>query len=123
MQCVELPTSSNGVRVFKALDRDEVLAQLTQWAAKQRRDHPEIIRLGLFGSYSRGDYGPGSDIDLLIIVGDSNEPRWFMRAIAFDASELPVGADVFVYTQAEVDRMLPDSPWLSRILGEIVWVI
>ena len=122
MQCAERPTSSPGVRVFTALGRDEVLAQLNRWAATLRQRHPELIRVGLFGSYARGDYAPGSDIDLLLIIRESNEPRWFMRSAAFDTSDLPVGADVFVYTEAEIERMSRDSLWLRRILEEIVWI-
>jgi predicted nucleotidyltransferase len=111
------------VRVFRALGRDEVLAGLTGWAIELRRLHPEITRLGLFGSYARGDYAPGSDIDLLIIVAESHEPLGFKRSAAFDTNDLPIGADVFVYTEAELERLGSDSPWLAHILGEVVWVL
>lgn len=110
------------MRVFKALARDEVLTHLNRWAEDLHQRHPQVIRIGLFGSYARGDYAPGSDIDLLIIVRESDEPRWFMRSAAFDTSDLPVGADVFVYTEAEIARMASTNPWLKHILGETLWV-
>lgn len=122
MQCAEQPTSSPGVRVFRALARDVVIAHLRRWAADLGRQHPEIVRVGVFGSHARGDYGPGSDLDLVIIVRQSAEPRWYLRGAAYDTSALPIGADVFVHTEAEVGRMVPGNPWLERILAETVWV-
>jgi predicted nucleotidyltransferase len=41
--------------------------------------HPEVVRVGYFGSYARGDWGVGSDLDLIIIVDRSDEP--FARAV------------------------------------------
>jgi predicted nucleotidyltransferase len=34
----------------------------------------EILSIALFGSKARGDSGPGSDIDILIIVGQESWP-------------------------------------------------
>jgi hypothetical protein len=36
------------------------------WAGKQRRLPPEPLRLGSFGSLACGDWGVGSDADLLV---------------------------------------------------------
>ena len=35
---------------------------------------PEVVRIGLFGSVARGDAGPHSDIDLLVVVEDLDYP-------------------------------------------------
>ena len=91
-------------------------------AAYQRQAYPELVRVGLFGSYATGAYAPGSDIDLLVLVRHSDQPRWFMRAAAFDTTALPLGADLFVYTEAEADRMRHTSPWFQHVLGTIVWI-
>jgi uncharacterized protein len=123
MQCVEQKTSSDGVRIFRALSRERVLEELHSWAAQQRRAHPEILRVGLFGSYAKGSFAPGSDIDLLLLVKESAERRWFMRSAVFDTTRLSVGADLFVYTEAEAKRMQETSSWFRHILKEIVWIV
>jgi predicted nucleotidyltransferase len=42
-----------------------------------------LIGLWLFGSKSRGDYGPDSDIDLLVVLDDLQpDKRWRIRQIA-----------------------------------------
>lgn len=43
-------------------------------------------------------------MDLVVLVSHSDLP-FHRRATRFDATTLPVPADVFVYTQAEWDRM------------------
>jgi predicted nucleotidyltransferase len=110
------------VRVFRAISREQVLGELHAWAVQERLVHPEINRIGLFGSYAKGTFAPGSDIDILILVRESVEPRWFMRAAGFDTLRLSVGADLFVYTEAEAMRMRESSSWFRHILQEIVWI-
>jgi hypothetical protein len=63
-----------------------------------------------------------NDLDILILVRDSPEPRWFMRAAAYDTGGLSVGADVFVYTEAEAARMGESGGWMRGILREAVWL-
>jgi uncharacterized protein len=70
------------------------------------RSVAEPRKIVLFGSRSRGDYRPESDIDLLVIE-DSPLPRHH-RAIPLYAAlaDLPLDADaeVVVYTPAEVEE-------------------
>ena len=110
------------MRVFRAISREQVLEELHAWAVQERKAHPEISRIGLFGSYAKGAFAPGSDIDLLILVSESSEPRWFMRSAGFDTLKLSVGADLFVYTEAEAERMRETSSWFQHILREVVWI-
>lgn len=122
MQCKERRTLSGGVRVFRALDREQVLAELRTWVEEQRKVHPELLRAGLFGSYAKGTHAPGSDIDLLLLVRSSKERRWFMRSSDFDQAGLSVGADLFVYTEAEAARMKSSNAWFRHVLKELVWI-
>jgi predicted nucleotidyltransferase len=55
----------------------------------------------IFGSRSRGDYSPYSDIDVLIEVPSSNLPRRD-RAAQFLPAAAPVSVDVFVFTGDEM---------------------
>ena len=84
--------------------------------------HPEIAKIGLFGSYSKNNYAVGSDLDLLIIVTKSEENRWFMRQAAIDTLTLPLPADLFVYTDEEAQRMEKSNAWFQNILKDIIWI-
>ena len=122
MQCVERKTSSPGVRVFVARDRDAILGEVGRWSRDLRRRDANVLRVGLFGSYATGAYGPGSDLDILVIVRSSGEPRWFMRSSSVDVAALSVGADLFVYTEPEAGQMRRDSAWFRHVLGEMIWL-
>jgi hypothetical protein len=63
-----------------------------------------------------------SDLDILVIVERSDEPRWFMRAWALETSGLSVGADLFVYTAEEARLMETKSAWFGHVLGETMWL-
>lgn len=122
MQCVERKTSSPGVRVFVARDRADVLAELRAWAARLKARDAQLRRVGLFGSYATGKYGPGSDLDILMIVGSSPEKTWFLRSSGIDVSGLSVGADLFVYTEEEAREMERESAWFRHIVSEMIWL-
>jgi len=82
---------------------------------------PEVIRIGYFGSLARGNWGVGSDLDLIIIVEKSDEP-FIRRGTAWDTSSLPVPVDVLVYTLSEWKQMDPNSRFSRTLLKEVVWV-
>lgn len=65
--------------------------------------HPE--RIILFGSHAWGTPGPDSDLDLLVIVADSDLPPHKRAQAAYRSLfGLGVPCDVIVQTRAEVER-------------------
>ncbi len=65
--------------------------------------HPE--RVYLFGSAARGDAGPDSDYDLLVVVATSGEPGYRRVQRAQEALwGIWAAADVFVLTRDEFAR-------------------
>jgi predicted nucleotidyltransferase len=57
-------------------------------------------RIYLFGSHARGDAGPDSDLDLLVIVPDDADPRRRRSRLAYEALRgTGVAADVVVWTR------------------------
>lgn len=100
--------------------RDEVLQALQTWAEKARAENPALLRVGYFGSYARGDWGVGSDLDVVLIVTDSERP-FERRAAQFDLTGLPVPVDVLVYTQAEWEKITARREG-KRWWDEVRWV-
>jgi len=108
--------------VFVWPDRDRVDRAVRLWAAKASTEHPWLVRLGYFGSYARGDWGVGSDLDLLAVVTWSDQP-FFRRALAWNLNGLPVPAEILILTEAEWQAQQADRGRFARMLAdEIVWV-
>jgi hypothetical protein len=104
--------------------RSEVHEAVRRWADAQGRRHPSLCAVGYFGSYARGNAGVGSDVDIVVIVSESERP-FHERALDWDATRLPVPADVLVYTTAEWDAMMAsaDAGLARRLRDETVWVL
>lgn len=92
------------------------------WSCEEAKKHGELRRLGYFGSYARGDWGVGSDLDLIAIVGKTTEP-FERRSLAWDLSVLPVPVDLLVYTEEEWERLVAEEGFFARRLQqEVVWI-
>lgn len=62
-------------------------------------------RIYLFGSQARGDAGPDSDYDLLVVVPTSKAPRYRRDQAAFHALlGIGVAKDVLVLTHEEFEQ-------------------
>jgi predicted nucleotidyltransferase len=63
------------------------------------------LEIYFFGSYVYGTPAAHSDLDLLVVVDDSNLTPFERDAIAYRAlSDLGVPKDVMVYTRSEFER-------------------
>lgn len=116
-----MPVRSLTSPVLKWPDAQKVAAALQRWAARVAQARPEVVAVGYFGSYARGDWGVGSDLDVLILIADSPQP-FEMRASDFDTGELPVPTDVLVYTPEEWETMKRAGRFAPRVGRETVWV-
>jgi len=56
----------------------------------------------LFGSRARGEAGPWSDVDLLVVLPEVADKRWVTVDILRALGDLPVSKDVVVTTPEEV---------------------
>ncbi|MFQ5615700.1 MAG: nucleotidyltransferase domain-containing protein, partial [Anaerolineales bacterium] len=70
------------------------------WAERQVRSRTDILRIGYFGSYARGDWGVGSDLDVILIVEQCEQPFW-KRSLDWNLASMPVPVDLLVYTRQE----------------------
>ena len=84
-----MPVKSLNSSVLKWPDRSTVDRAARSWAANEVVKHPELLRLGYFGSYARGDAGVGSDLDLIAIVGQDSEP-FERRSLTWDLNAFTI---------------------------------
>jgi len=95
----------------------EVLRAAEAWAEAQRRTSPDLLAVGVFGSYGRGDAGVGSDLDLLLILQECSDPIW-ERLCRWHTASLPLACDLLVYSLADW-RSLPGwNPRLAAALSK-----
>jgi predicted nucleotidyltransferase len=80
-----------------------VLAQLVDRLV--RAYEPE--RIYLFGSKARGDLGPDSDFDLLVVVADDAPPERQASRLAYETLRgTGTAADVLVWTRTDFESRL-----------------
>ena len=117
-----MPVRSLNSSVLKWPDQSAVNRAAISWAINVAGRHPELMRLGYFGSYARGDAGVGSDLDLIAIVDHATE-RFERRSIAWDLNTLPVPAELLVYTLKEWERLQKQGSKFARMLNnQVVWI-
>ena len=117
-----MPVRSLNSPVFKWPGRDEVTRALRQWVKKKIATHPEVVKLGYFGSFAKNNWGVGSDLDLIAIVQDSSIP-FEKRPLSWSFDSLPVPADMLIYTEKEWRKMKRDGgKFVVTIEKEAVWL-
>jgi predicted nucleotidyltransferase len=93
-------------------DREKIYEQLKEFAHLLKTKH-KVKKVYLYGSFARGDFNEGSDIDL-IIVGEF-EGRMPQRINKiFNLTSLPI--EPLVYTQAEFEQM-KERAFLKEVLA------
>jgi len=84
-------------------DRDNVLDEIVQRLVKAYE--PE--RVYLFGSKARGEEGPDSDYDLMVVVPDHAPPERQRSRLAYQVLRgTGIAADVLVWTRQAFDERL-----------------
>jgi len=79
---------------------------------------PNVVRIGYFGSYAKGNWGVGSDLDVVLLVHATDEDR-FIRGRHFDTFGLPVPVDLLVFTDDEWARKTVDG---HEPFGKLIWL-
>jgi predicted nucleotidyltransferase len=97
-----------------------VLAAARTWASDLQGRHPEIVRIGYFGSYATGTFGPGSDLDVLIEVTAAAQNRLADRAASYLPDHFPVAIELFVFTSSELERLRREGSSFAAAVDEVV---
>ena len=66
--------------------------------------------------------GVGSDLDLIVIVRDTDTPLE-RRALTWDLNALPIPTELVVYTRKEWEKLMRErSRFADTLSREAVWV-
>lgn len=121
-RCAVTVRSSNSP-VIVWPNRDAVTQSLADWATTSAERHPELLRLGYYGSYARYDWGAGSDLDLVAIVPHAPTP-FENRSLGWDLSPLPVPTDLLIYTIEEWRAVQQRGGRFAETLSrETIWIL
>ncbi len=116
-----MPVRSLSSSVLKWPDKEAVDFAVRRWAECMAGSRKDVLQIGYFGSYARGDWGVGSDLDLIVIVESSSKPME-RRATEWDTTDLPVPADLLVYTEDEWQKVRSQGRFGRTVMQEAVWV-
>ena len=84
--------------------------------AREIRARRHVSAIILYGSFSRGDFHEGSDVDL-IVVGDFHERFHKRAATILDLTDLPV--EPICYTDEEFTGLVQSgNPFIHQALAE-----
>lgn len=104
--------SFGSITIF-SIDEALVRRRVDEYAAQLLASHSEIEEVVVFGSFEKGNYAPGSDVDIFILLTHSDKQRRD-RAADFLPRGFPVPLDLFPLTRDEV-AALGSSPMLAEI--------
>jgi len=95
--------------------RDQILKFLSQ-NKKLFRDKYHIIRIGLFGSYARGDQNANSDIDLLVEFEENTQDLYDLKLKLKDFFRIQLGIEIDICREKYIKPRIRNS-----ILKETVY--
>jgi uncharacterized protein len=110
-----VPVRSLNSVVLKWPSRDDVLASARQWAVELTRRDEAVEEVFCVGSCARGDWGVGSDIDIVVLVTSAPDSPVERRCL-YEPTDLPVPADLWVYSHEEWAALVQNAPHLGRRL-------
>ena len=96
--------------------RDQILTFLSE-NKKLFRDKYHIIRIGLFGSYARGDQNINSDIDLLVEFEENTQDLYDLKLQLKDFFQIKLGIEIDICREKYIKPRIKKS-----ILKETVYV-
>jgi len=100
---IRLPFEQMARKLTAVAEKDPILAEIVRRLIEAL--HPE--RIYLFGSRARGDAGPDSDYDLMVVVPHVSEPAHRLAQRAHSVLwGLGTAADILVWSREAFDSRL-----------------
>ncbi|MCX6302730.1 MAG: nucleotidyltransferase family protein [Bacteroidia bacterium] len=95
--------------------RDQILTFLSQ-NKKLFQDKYHIVRIGLFGSYARGEQNANSDIDLLVEFEENTQDLYDLKLQIKDFFQIQLGIEIDICREKYIKPRIKDA-----ILKETVY--
>jgi len=115
-----MPVRSLNSSVLKWPDASAVDYALREWIGRVISTQPGVEAVGFFGSYARGDWGVGSDLDIVVLMDSVREP-FEKRGTRLHGEDLPVPADILVYSLDEWNAS-ERTGFMRHVRGEVKWL-
>lgn len=116
-----MPVRSLSSSVIKWPNKALVDSAIRRWAKKVSEERKDVQKIGYFGSYARGDWGVGSDLDIIVILDDSDMSMW-RRSLGWETTDLPVPSDLLIYTIDEWEMMKNMGRLGRTLIQETIWI-
>lgn len=110
-----MPVRSLNSVVLKWPTREQALSAARRWAMNLAERDRAVEEVFCVGSCARGDWGVGSDLDVVVVVSQAPDSP-VERRRRYEPVDVPVPADVWIYTREEWDCLAGHSPHLYRRL-------
>jgi predicted nucleotidyltransferase len=94
--------------VVKSIDERAVRLAMDDYAARLLAARPDIEEIVVFGSFERGTWAPGSDLDVFIVLASADRPV-HERVVELLPGAFPVGIDLLPFTRDEIARRTPSA--------------
>jgi predicted nucleotidyltransferase len=118
-----MPVRSLNSSVLKWPDDKSVIFALKEWVKWVTAQRSDIVKIGYFGSYARGDWGVGSDLDIIAVIKNTEIP-FNERSAKWNVSKIPVPVDLLVYTEDEFESLKERNTNFYRVIkNEVIWVV
>ena len=118
-----MPVRSLNQSVLRWPKPELILAAVQQWAEAQQAVRPALAKVGVFGSYGRGDAGVGSDLDLLLVDGSAAGPQQ-QRLLTWPLERLPLSCDALVLTPTELQELLASGSRMAiELQRDLRWLL
>jgi predicted nucleotidyltransferase len=97
--------------------RDHILTFLTQ-NKKLFRDRYHIIRIGLFGSYARGEQTTKSDVDLLVEFEENTQDLYDLKIQIKEFIKKSLGIEVDICREKYIKPRIKNSILKETVYAE-----
>lgn len=98
-------------RAVRPLSQDAVLAEIVPDMTRRIVEAVHPVRVILFGSAARGQMGPDSDLDVLVVMPDDADQNQASKAIYRGLRGLGFATDALVIGESDL-ALHGDDPWL-----------
>jgi len=87
----------------RVAQQERAFVEAARYVERVAEHYPDVCGV-VFGSYARGDFHDGSDIDLLLVSDAFAASPVERERVLYDLS--PGGIDIFAYRAADIARMV-----------------